>query len=166
MAGMGVRDLAVDLPPWASERPPPEAGQAHISCVALGRGAPAAARRRVRLVLDDWQVPAETSDTVALLLCELVTNAVKFGRPMYGVVPDDIGLALWLHDGCVVIEVTDESMSLPFLRDADADSESGRGLRLVEALSERWGYYVPGRGRKTVYCVVRVGGYEGTGAGG
>jgi anti-sigma regulatory factor (Ser/Thr protein kinase) len=162
VSSRGACALEMCAPPWAPDGLP-GSWQVYMSGVALARSAPVAARRRAGMVLHDWKVPAAASDNVLLLLCELVTNAVKFGRPPYGEAPDGIGLALWLHDGRVVIEVTDESGTLPFLRDAGPDDENGRGLRLVEALSERWGYYLPGPGRKTVYCVVPLDCGERTG---
>lgn len=43
---------------------------------------------------------------------------------------------------------------MPVRRPAGWESESGRGLNLVNDLSREWGCYVPGPGWKTVYCVV------------
>ena len=39
----------------------------------------------------------------------------------------------------VRIAVTDKSRTLPVRRAADTDDESGRGLGIVEAVSDRWG---------------------------
>jgi hypothetical protein len=38
------------------------------------------------------------------------------------------------------------------LREPDLDSETGRGLFLVSAMAERWGWCPLGSGRKMVWC--------------
>ncbi len=45
----------------------------------------------------------------------------------------------------VLIEVWDADPHPPTPVTPDANTESGRGLLLVEALSDRWGYYHPDR---------------------
>jgi anti-sigma regulatory factor (Ser/Thr protein kinase) len=149
--------LAARMPPWASGSPVPESGKAFISGVTAGRAAPGVARYRARNVLADWQVPAEAADTAGLLISELVTNAVKFGSPPDSEEAFAIDLALWWHDRHLVIEVSDHSMGLPFLKRAGPYSETGRGLWLVDALSSEWGYYIPRRGQKTVYFMMPLG---------
>jgi hypothetical protein len=48
-------------------------------------------------------------------------------------------------------EVWDCSPDVPTIQKQDDESESGRGLILVEALSERWGSYLPPTGGKVVW---------------
>jgi hypothetical protein len=56
----------------------------------------------------------------------------------------------------VVIQVWDRCDRLPVRRDAEPDSEGGRGLLLVDSLSTEWGSYPPeGAGGKVVWAVVR-----------
>jgi hypothetical protein len=43
----------------------------------------------------------------------------------------------------VVIEVWDTNPLPPVVTQADPDDESGRGLMLVDALCEHWGWTVP-----------------------
>lgn len=69
-----------------------------------------------------------------LLISELVTNSVRHTR---GGRPPVLRLRrgrehLW-------IEVEDRDLRLPRLRRSDSDDEGGRGLVLVDALSQRWG---------------------------
>jgi len=40
----------------------------------------------------------------------------------------------------VIVEVWDLSTALPAAKQPDPDAEGGRGLLLVEALTERWGW--------------------------
>src|SRR5262249_8757785 len=71
-----------------------------------------------------------------------------------------IGMTLrLLRDGQVRIEVADHDPGLPVQPDTDPESESGRGLQLIEALSKEWGVTPLSCGGKVVYVVIdaRVG---------
>ncbi|MEU9579512.1 ATP-binding SpoIIE family protein phosphatase [Streptomyces chilikensis] len=92
--------------------------------------APGRARRLVRAALDDWGLDALT-DSVELLVSEVVTNAVRYStRP--------ITLRL-LRTEVLRCEVVDDVPQLPRLRQARATDEGGRGLYLVNRLARRWG---------------------------
>ncbi|MFC4610404.1 SpoIIE family protein phosphatase [Streptomyces maoxianensis] len=80
--------------------------------------------------------------TTELIVSELVTNAIRYGRP-----PMD--LRLIRHD-VLVCEVTDSSSTQPRLRRAHTTDEGGRGLYLVGQLAERWGCR-HGQNRKTIW---------------
>ncbi|MGH3375701.1 MAG: SpoIIE family protein phosphatase [Actinoallomurus sp.] len=88
------------------------------------------ARGLARDALSTWGL-SELSETVELLVSELVTNAVRHGA-------GDIGLRL-IRAGSLLCEVRDGGYELPTLRRADVTAENGRGLQLVTALAERWG---------------------------
>jgi anti-sigma regulatory factor (Ser/Thr protein kinase) len=82
-------------------------------------------------------------DVVVLLTSELVTNAVVHaGTPIVVLVRD-------LH-GCVQIEVCDAGKQLPVVVDGVLAFDSGRGLRIVAALSEAWDATLT-EGGKTVW---------------
>jgi serine phosphatase RsbU (regulator of sigma subunit) len=66
-----------------------------------------------------------------LVVSELVTNAIRYGRP-------PIRLRL-IHDRTLLCEVSDVSNTTPHLRRARIFDEGGRGLLLVAQLAERWG---------------------------
>lgn len=89
-----------------------------------------AARRFVRQVLDTW----ECGDPDAVLICtdELVTNAIIH-------VSSDIDVVVRRTDDNIRVEVHDDSPRPPLRRVHAMDADSGRGLRVVEALSGRWG---------------------------
>ena len=124
-------------------RPEPAAWpfSSHLELGALDSAVPCA-RLHTRQVVREWGRP-DLADTTELLVSELMTNAIRASGSMWPAV------ALWLFsDGrCVVIHVWDGSTAMPVRQDADADSESGRGLLLVETLSRDWGSYRGGGGK-------------------
>ncbi|MEU8911162.1 ATP-binding SpoIIE family protein phosphatase [Streptomyces mirabilis] len=69
--------------------------------------------------------------TTELIVSELVTNAIRYGRP-----PMDLRL---IRHHVLVCEVTDSSSTQPRLRRARTTDEGGRGLFLVSQLGGRWG---------------------------
>ncbi|MGI5349103.1 SpoIIE family protein phosphatase [Streptomyces sp. CA-250714] len=88
------------------------------------------ARRLARRALARWGLE-ELSDSVELLVSEIVTNAVRYAeRP--------ITLRL-LRTDTLRCEVGDDVPQLPRLRQARATDEGGRGLYLVNRLARRWG---------------------------
>jgi anti-sigma regulatory factor (Ser/Thr protein kinase) len=114
--------------------------------LATGPAAPAEARRRVRDAIRSWQVPVDL-DAALLLTSELVTNAVRHeaGQRAQAVV-----LAIACSRGRLRVDVHDTSCSLPAVAEVPADAETGRGLLLVETLSDEWGSYRTPTG-KAVY---------------
>jgi Histidine kinase-like ATPase domain len=92
-------------------------------------------------VLWDWGV-SSLIDSTELLVSEIITNAVHISREM-----DQAAVRLWLlcDRVYVVVLAWDPSPLPPVPVIPDADTENGRGLPLVEAISERWGWYFPGK---------------------
>ncbi|MFB7946549.1 SpoIIE family protein phosphatase [Kitasatospora phosalacinea] len=88
------------------------------------------ARGLVRDQLAVWQLAALT-ETVELLVSELVTNAVRVARA-------EVQLQLIRVDK-LLVEVSDDNHNLPSLEPAESLSEHGRGLNLVSKLAEKWG---------------------------
>jgi anti-sigma regulatory factor (Ser/Thr protein kinase) len=122
--------------------------------------APGWARSLTRSILGHWEMPADAISTAELLVSELVTNAVKFAAPVPESVlvarAEIITLTLTKLPRRIVIEVADPDSTPPLLADADADAESGRGLRLVQAFSKEWTFMLPPSGGKIVYCIISV----------
>jgi anti-sigma regulatory factor (Ser/Thr protein kinase) len=123
--------------------------------------APFLARRHTRRILGEWRLGAETIETAELLVSELVTNAAKFaGELPAGLADPDltnvgvITAALRYMPDRLVIEVSDSDSNPPAASRPELDSESGRGLMLVQALSKEWSYFFPPSGGKVVYCVL------------
>ncbi|CAM5688241.1 ATP-binding SpoIIE family protein phosphatase [Streptomyces aurantiogriseus] len=92
--------------------------------------APGRARKLARRALARWGLE-ELTDSVELLVSEVVTNAVRYAtRP--------VTLRL-LRTDVLRCEVGDDVPQLPRLRQARATDEGGRGLFLVNRLARRWG---------------------------
>lgn len=109
------------------------------------------ARRLLREQTAPWNLTPDATATAALLLSELLTNAVTHAR-----VPPGRELrarCALLPDGTLRLEVDDANNTEPQPRDPAPDDESGRGLPLVATLSARWGTTPRPYGiGKTVWC--------------
>jgi anti-sigma regulatory factor (Ser/Thr protein kinase) len=124
------------------------------------------ARLHAKNILCEWRVGALT-DTVELLVSEIITNAVRASANI-GNRPTGTGQAeasqsprapwirFWLTSDrhSVLIQVWDGNRHHPIPQNAGPDAEAGRGLLLVETLSAEWGCYEPGgQGGKIVWAV-------------
>lgn len=86
------------------------------------------------------------ADTLELLVSELVTNAVLHGAP-------PIKLRIEMLRDRVHVAVADANPRLPLMR-PQAEGLTGRGLAIVEALSEGWGALPRPDGGKVVWADV------------
>jgi anti-sigma regulatory factor (Ser/Thr protein kinase) len=103
------------------------------------------ARRLAREQLASICAP-DALDTVALLVTELVTNAILHART-------PLQLQIETLPNHVRLCVEDTSDLQPELRNYSADAVTGRGLALVEALASSWGVDATPSG-KVVWCDV------------
>jgi len=126
---------------------------------SLGLGAlPSAvpcARLHARQVLWEWGL-SEVAEIAELLVSELVTNAVQAAQATVSDMPVNVRLSA--NRDRLLVEVWDSNVQPPVPRVLEnglpeIDAESGRGLFLVETLSERWGWY-PTRNPvgKVIWC--------------
>ncbi|MFF7024997.1 ATP-binding protein [Streptomyces klenkii] len=134
------------LPPGV---PPPGRATQALSLPATERSV-AAARRFSRALLAEWGLH-ELADDAALLLSELVTNAVVHVPGT----PQGVQLVLSRGEGHLVAQVTDPGGYLPRCGEAGPDSENGRGMWLVEQIAAQWGHHASGNG-KTVWFTLRL----------
>ena len=133
---------------------------AHLPLGALPTAVPCA-RGYTRVILDEWNL-ASLADPAELIVSELVTNSVQAtadndGRPRYGETGlPVVHLRLASDHVRFQAEVWDSVPRVPAARQAGPDEEGGRGLALVEALSDRWGWTtVPGWPGKVVWAELR-----------
>ncbi|MFJ4731737.1 ATP-binding protein [Streptomyces sp. NPDC088770] len=103
-------------------------------------------RRRVREHLGSWGL-RDLVDEAQLCVSELVANVITHigvGTPTT--------LAVLMNGAFLRIEVHDpDTRALPALVAADVESEGGRGMALVEALTDRWGVQLLSD-RKVTWC--------------
>ena len=83
---------------------------------------------------------ADIRETAVLLVSEVVTNAL---RHTHG----PVELELWRFADRVRVEVSDETSRGPVPAGAGLLDESGRGVPLMDALSDRWGTSPRGAGK-------------------
>lgn len=110
------------------------------------------ARGQARRAVLEWGLP-ELIASAEVLVSELVTNAVAVSSTMQRLLP----VRMWLLSDAerVLILVWDASGQRPERSPAGDDAEGGRGLVLVEAMSERWDWYFPPEpGGKVVWALV------------
>ncbi len=125
-----------------------------MAACPLGAGAQSsrAARKFTRTTLREWGLASLVDDAEAIV-GEFVANAVSHaarsaasGQPL--------GLRLLRRTGEVMCAVLDPSDTAPVLRMPDRNEEAGRGLQMVDALSDVWGWSpVTGRG-KAVWAIL------------
>lgn len=115
-------------------------------------GAVRTARSAVRGQLRTWDLDS-VADITALLVSELVTNALRHATGPIGVrLVRPAGLG-----GVLLVEVSDPLPDPPRERVAHPEDESGRGLQLVANSCSRWGTR-PGEAGKTVWFELAVPG--------
>ncbi|MFH8769147.1 ATP-binding protein [Streptomyces sp. NPDC017958] len=100
--------------------------------------------------LRNWGLPCEAATHV---VAELAANAATHGRlPGRG-----FRLTLYVIGRTLRVEVTDtRGDHLPKLQESGPDAESGRGLMLVDVLTDRWGVAEGRFPRKTVWAELRL----------
>jgi anti-sigma regulatory factor (Ser/Thr protein kinase) len=105
--------------------------------VALRGGVDAAWVARRAIAVNHPPLPRGVRDDVALLVTELVTNAVRHGgaamdRPLH--------VELMRDDGRIRVEVVDPGTAFESpTRPVKGDSFGGWGLYLVDQIAETWG---------------------------
>ncbi len=106
-----------------------------------------AARRFATDALRD--TPAEVRQAVELMVSELATNGVRHART-------DFEVTILRSASEIRVEVTDRGTGIPQMRSPTPDEPTGRGLRIVDLLAERWGVDDASANGKTVWFIVVV----------
>jgi hypothetical protein len=125
----------------------------------LSRGPQSArqARRLTRNTLRDWGLCSLAEDAETIV-GEFVANAVTHATAVADAnrkdAADTLGLRLLRRTGEVICAVLDPSDTAPVLKTPAGIEEAGRGLQMVDALSDVWGWSpVAGRG-KAVWAIL------------
>lgn len=103
-------------------------------------------RRVLRLHLTLWGLP-ELVESAQICVTELASNVIKHvgvGTP--------VTLAVSMRGTYLRVELHDpDTRALPTLLDAECEAESGRGITLVDAVTDRWGVSLRADS-KVVWC--------------
>jgi hypothetical protein len=157
---------AVEMAAMASGNwPSPQPGPAGWTCfprVAIRTPGPdARAVREARgfaiATLQRWGV-ADRWDDVALVVSELLTNALRHALPGPGepCVRCPVRLGLLQAGPCVLCAVADPSQHPPVLKEPASLAETGRGLRVIGRIADAWGCTTPCDTGKVVWAVLSV----------
>ena len=107
-----------------------------------------AARDFTVATLHRWSA-AERGQDIAIVVSELLTNALRHALPGSGEARPrrPVRLGLLQLKPCVLCAVADPSTAAPVPRPPGSLGETGRGLHIVCALSDGWGYTISGTGK-------------------
>jgi len=158
---VAMAGTATAVHPLAAGRAQPD----WACCVRVATRTPAPDARSVGTARDfclatlhRWGI-VERSDDIAVVVSELLTNALRHGlppargpRPGW---PVRVGLA-W-PARFVLCAVADPGTAVPRPKEPDYLAESGRGLHVISALSDAWGCTAPTDAGKTVWAAFAVG---------
>lgn len=150
-------------PPTRTEdRNPPRAAPARsapmTAALCLSGTGPGCAQARAftERTLAAWQLERCVDDALTIV-SELVANALTHARPDPAA-ETEVWLKLTLRTAHLVCAVTDPDTAVPTCRPTtDALDEHGRGLRIVDALSEHWGWTRRALKGKTVWAMLPTG---------
>lgn len=118
---------------------------------AVGEG-----RRFTGTILNRWAL-SPLVDNAALIVSELLSNALRYGLggfPAWSSPTQAVWLGLMRREGTVLFAVCDHSARVPQVKEADHLAQSGRGLHIVDCLSDTWGWTTPDTDGKAVWAAV------------
>ncbi|MFC7221376.1 ATP-binding protein [Streptomyces polyrhachis] len=141
---MGLEAQTMLEPLWRGLPPiDPGAVAGSASCALPAEyGAVSGARKFTTSTLRHWQLDG-LCDDVALVVSELVTNALRHACPDRGTGALDppVRLHIMRWSSRLVCAVRDPSCDSPVAGEAGFAEESGRGLFLVDSFSDGWGWH-------------------------
>ena len=113
---------------------------------AEAQSVPAARRWATRLLAESGP---EVLQAAELMVSELATNCIRHGNTRFD-------LTIQRTSNEIRVEVTDHGGGTPAMRSPGPDEPTGRGLLIVDALSDKWGVEKLVRG-KTVWFTLTIG---------
>lgn len=139
---------------------PPQAWPRGVVTMTPGSqpGALKQARDSAITILRRWGVRERCGD-IAIVVSELLTNALRHALPAHREIRpgassgEAIRLGLVQPGSWVLCAVSDPSQRLPVAQDPGPLADGGRGLHIVEALSDNWGCAPLGGHGKIVWAM-------------
>ncbi|MEU0446776.1 ATP-binding protein [Streptomyces tendae] len=133
----------------------PTAAVLRVACSGEGF---ARARVFTRDTLRGWSLDDRGDDAV-LVITELISNAVTHAVPSAAAGAPEVRLGLALDPGALTLTVSDPGDNAPVFNpfnpsDGSALREHGRGLCIVDALAEEWGWTPRPPAGKTVWATL------------
>lgn len=112
------------------------------------------AREFTMSTLRQWSV-AERCDDIVIVVSELLTNALLHALPAAGNSSAEwpVQLGLLQPGHCVMCAVADPSRVAPVPRKPGCFGETSRGLHIVAALSDQWGYIISAEKGKVIWAL-------------
>ena len=112
------------------------------------------AREFTGQTLRGWGLPVLAEDAT-VIVSELVTNALRYAlpEPVATGPPGQIRLGLLDYGPWFLCAVADPGQATPVPRSCGSLAETGRGLQLICALSDLWGYTEPTDTGKIVWAM-------------
>jgi anti-sigma regulatory factor (Ser/Thr protein kinase) len=125
-----------------------------VRTLGADAGSVRAARDFTIATLRRWGT-AERSQDIVVVVSELLTNALRHALPGSGQAGPrgSIRLGLLQPGPCVLCAVADPSEAAPVPQTPGSLAETGRGLRIICALSDRWGYTIQSDTGKIVWAM-------------
>jgi hypothetical protein len=104
--------------------------------------------------LRQWSV-VERCDDIVIVVSELLTNALLHALPAAGHSSAEwpIQLGLLQPGHCVMCAVADPSQAAPVPKKPGYFGETSRGLHIVAALSDQWGYIISAEKGKVIWAL-------------
>jgi len=114
-----------------------EVTEANVLLLPFAASSVGVARRRLVSDLMTAGIYDSAGCDVALVISELLSNALRHAAPLPG---SQIRVAWRIDEESVQVSVSDGGgMTVPELGEPTPGATGGRGLRIVERLSRRWG---------------------------
>jgi two-component sensor histidine kinase len=128
------------------DREPPRQGQSHHRWTVTSPAQLRIVRAQLRHLASLWALPEDCTDRVLMIVNELTSNAIDHAHSACAITVRNT-------KALVRVLVADDSPLPPRRAPHNVHAARGRGLQMVRALANRWGWTARSGG-KTVWAAV------------